>query len=200
MQTMLVLNAAARLVVKKRKCDSIAPTIRDNLHWLLVRQRVDFKICLLVYKCLHQARRSVPRVDDHSGFGSLYTSPFELGRSRRPACAADQNCWLRPTKLLSRWSVSVEQSVAGNKDDITYILAVLLSAENGYVLTQQLRVSAAVIIPSLQLGTGKTAAVRVSGPLVGKSCRVSRICPPSVGPAALSIDARRQLRYVAQLL
>jgi len=49
-----VLNAAARLVVKKRKCDSITPTLRDDLQWLLVRQRVDFKICLLVYKCLHQ--------------------------------------------------------------------------------------------------------------------------------------------------
>jgi len=24
------------------------------LFWLLVRQRVDFKICLLVYKCLHR--------------------------------------------------------------------------------------------------------------------------------------------------
>jgi len=30
----LVLNAAARLVVKKRKWDSITPTIRDSLHWL----------------------------------------------------------------------------------------------------------------------------------------------------------------------
>ena len=36
------------------KWDSITPTIRNNLHWLLVRHRVDFKIWLLVYKCLHQ--------------------------------------------------------------------------------------------------------------------------------------------------
>ena len=51
----LVLNATACVVVKNRKCDSIIPTIRDNLHLLLVQQRVvDFKICLLVYKCLHQ--------------------------------------------------------------------------------------------------------------------------------------------------
>jgi len=35
----LVLNAAARLVVKKRKWDSITPTICDNLHWLLVFQK-----------------------------------------------------------------------------------------------------------------------------------------------------------------
>jgi len=32
----LVLNAAAHLVVKKRKWDSITLTIRDNLHWLPV--------------------------------------------------------------------------------------------------------------------------------------------------------------------
>jgi len=44
----LVLNAAAHLVVKKRKWESISQTMRDNLHWLLVRHRIDFKICLLV--------------------------------------------------------------------------------------------------------------------------------------------------------
>jgi len=37
---------------KKRKRDSI--TLSDDLHWLLVRQRVEFMICLLVYKCQHQ--------------------------------------------------------------------------------------------------------------------------------------------------
>ena len=49
-----LVNAAARLVVKKRKSDSITPTLPDTLHWLLVRERIDFKLCLLVYKCLHQ--------------------------------------------------------------------------------------------------------------------------------------------------
>jgi len=34
--------------------DSITPTLRDTLHWLPVRERIDFKLCLLVYKCLHQ--------------------------------------------------------------------------------------------------------------------------------------------------
>ena len=50
----LVMNAAARLVVKKRKSDSITPILHDTLHWLLVLERIDFKLCLLVYKCLHQ--------------------------------------------------------------------------------------------------------------------------------------------------
>ena len=44
-QLQAVLNAAARLIVRKRKYDSISATIRDVLHWLPIRQRVEFKLC-----------------------------------------------------------------------------------------------------------------------------------------------------------
>ena len=44
---------AARLVMRKRKFDPISNDIRDRLHWLPVKQRIDFKLGLLVYKCLH---------------------------------------------------------------------------------------------------------------------------------------------------
>jgi len=92
------------------------------------------------------ARCPIPRVDDQSGFGSLYTSPLALGRSRWPGCATYKNSWLRSTKLLSRWSVSVEQSAAGNQDDITDTWKVLWPpAENWNVSSQLLRISAAVI-------------------------------------------------------
>jgi len=47
-----------------------------SVHWRLVRQCVDFKICLLVCACLHQLAAALPRVNDHSCFGSFYTSPF----------------------------------------------------------------------------------------------------------------------------
>ena len=49
-----VLNAAARLIVRKRNFDRITPTLRDNLHWLPVDKRIEFKLCLLVFKCQHQ--------------------------------------------------------------------------------------------------------------------------------------------------
>jgi len=49
-----VLNAATRLVVRKRKFDRITSTLRDNLHWLPVDKRIEFKLCLLVFKCQHQ--------------------------------------------------------------------------------------------------------------------------------------------------
>jgi hypothetical protein len=51
-QLQSVQNAAARLVTATRKFDHIKPVLR-GLHWLPVRQRVTFKIALLVYKCLH---------------------------------------------------------------------------------------------------------------------------------------------------
>ena len=50
-----VLNAAARLIVRKKKYDSITSTLRerDVLHWLPVRQRVDYKLGVLMFNCRH---------------------------------------------------------------------------------------------------------------------------------------------------
>jgi len=71
---------------------------------------------------------------------------FALGRSRGPDRAAYQNCWLRSTKLSSRWSISMEQSAAGDEDDITVTQTVLRPANNWDVPMQLLGVSTAVII------------------------------------------------------
>ena len=48
-----VMNTAARLVCGLRKFDHIQQALRDRLHWLPVPQRIQFKLCLLVYKALH---------------------------------------------------------------------------------------------------------------------------------------------------
>lgn len=48
-----VLNAAARLISVKKRRDHITPVLRDELHWLPIRQRIDYKIALMVYRCLH---------------------------------------------------------------------------------------------------------------------------------------------------
>ena len=36
-----------------RKFDHITPVLRDQLHWLPIRQRIDFKIAVFVYNALH---------------------------------------------------------------------------------------------------------------------------------------------------
>ena len=47
-----VLNTAARVVTMTRKFDSITPVLK-NLHWLPVKFRVQFKVLLIVFKCLN---------------------------------------------------------------------------------------------------------------------------------------------------
>ena len=45
-------NIAARLIKGAKKNDHIMP-IREEFHWLPIQYRIQFKILLLVYKCLH---------------------------------------------------------------------------------------------------------------------------------------------------
>ena len=46
------MNSAARLVFSSSRYDHITPLLRQ-LHWLKMAQRIDFKLAVLVYKCLH---------------------------------------------------------------------------------------------------------------------------------------------------
>jgi len=47
-----VLHAAARLIYSKRKYEHITPLLRE-LHWLSVPERIQFKLAVLVFCCLH---------------------------------------------------------------------------------------------------------------------------------------------------
>jgi hypothetical protein len=47
-----VLHAAARLIFAKRKHEHVTPLLRD-LHWLRVPERIEYKLALLVFRCLH---------------------------------------------------------------------------------------------------------------------------------------------------
>ena len=50
-----VLNAAARIVTGTREFDrGLTQILHNELHWLNVPQRVTFKRCTTVYKCLHR--------------------------------------------------------------------------------------------------------------------------------------------------
>jgi len=47
-----VQNAAARLVLGLKWSDHITPALME-LHWLPIKQRIEYKLAILVYKCLH---------------------------------------------------------------------------------------------------------------------------------------------------
>ena len=47
-----IQNCAARVLKRVRKSQHITPVLH-NLHWLPVRFRIEYKICLLTYQCVH---------------------------------------------------------------------------------------------------------------------------------------------------
>ncbi|KAI4887869.1 hypothetical protein NFI96_015092 [Prochilodus magdalenae] len=51
-QLQLIQNAAARVLTKSKRKDHITPILK-SLHWIPVCYRIDFKVLLLVYKCLN---------------------------------------------------------------------------------------------------------------------------------------------------
>ena len=54
-------NSAARMVSKKKRTDHITPVL-SALHWLPVKQRIDFKVLLTVYKSRNGL--APPYIDD----------------------------------------------------------------------------------------------------------------------------------------
>ena len=51
MRLQAVQNASARLITGSRRRDHITPILRQ-LHWLPVRQRIEFKLAMLVFLVL----------------------------------------------------------------------------------------------------------------------------------------------------
>ena len=47
-----VQRTSARVITKRRKFDSITPEL-INLHWLPIKQRIQFKVLVMVYKAHH---------------------------------------------------------------------------------------------------------------------------------------------------
>jgi len=47
-----VINTAACLVCHSVKADHITPVLKD-LHWLQIQERIQYKLCVLAFKCHH---------------------------------------------------------------------------------------------------------------------------------------------------
>jgi len=61
-----VMNAAARLVFSAKRSDHITPLLREQ-HWLKVPERIQFRLGVLAYRCLHNT-------------APAYTSPSRYNR------------------------------------------------------------------------------------------------------------------------
>jgi len=119
MRIQSVVNAAARLVCNGRKYDHITPLLRDQLHWLRVPERIQYKLCLLTYKCLHNLAPNylsvyiVPlsAVPSRQNLRSSKSSDIFIPRTNTKAgerafCVAGPSAWnLLPSSIQSADSV-----------------------------------------------------------------------------------------------
>jgi len=84
----------------------VTPFLRDKLHWLRAKERITFKLCLLVYKAINGLAPSVyPCYNCLHPFRSSLCSPW------RPCCLSDQATSRQPG-ILRCWSYGVEQLAA----------------------------------------------------------------------------------------
>ena len=59
-----VMNASARLVFSRRKYDHVTPLLQE-LHWLKMEQRIEYRLSSLVFRCLHNMAPSYLANDLH---------------------------------------------------------------------------------------------------------------------------------------
>jgi hypothetical protein len=70
-----IQNMAARIVTRTKKYDHITPVLA-SLHWLPISSRIDFKILLLTFKCIHGTAPA---------YLSKLIQPYKPSRSLRSA-------------------------------------------------------------------------------------------------------------------
>ena len=85
-----VMNAAARLVFSSSKCNHITLHLRQ-LHRLTISWRIDFKLAVLVYKCLHSLAPSYLADELHH--------PAESEFRRRLRSASSHDLFVPRTRL-----------------------------------------------------------------------------------------------------
>ena len=105
-----VLRAAARLVLGLPKWASVSNAMHDKLHWLPFPERVEFKLCSVVYKCLHDSASPVSVSILHTGRFAPWSFTPEICGVRWPVGASHLHQYNWPSWILSRWSTSLELS------------------------------------------------------------------------------------------
>jgi len=84
-----VLNAAARLIHRSSRYEHVTPMLRD-LHWLRSPERIDFRLAVHTYRCLHGL---APR------YLSDYIQSVAVSNCRRLRSSSSLQLVIRRTRL-----------------------------------------------------------------------------------------------------
>ena len=105
-----VINAAARLINIKKRSDHITPVLRDELHWLPIRQRINYKLALMIYRCLHC---SAPAYMSRS---CIHVASLAGRQGLRPAVHGD--LYIPPTRTVRFGQRSFRSSGPANRNSL----------------------------------------------------------------------------------
>ena len=108
----LAMNTAVRLVFASSKCDHITLLLRQ-LHWLKVPWRIDYKLAVLVYKCLHGLAPSYLADELHHPAESEFQRRLRSASSHELSVLRTRLNLRRPS-FSSRRCTDLEQSSAAN--------------------------------------------------------------------------------------
>ena len=109
-----ILRAAARLVLQLSGWASVSNLMRAQLRWLSIPQRIQFKLCSVVYRCLHN---TAPM---YLGDLCVPISSLESRSHLRSAAAGDLRIPSAKTVTIGRRGFSVAGPAAWN--DLTTTL------------------------------------------------------------------------------
>ena len=77
---------------RRYSLDCIRQVMCAELHWLRVTDRINYKLCLLVYKALHGFAPDLPVWTLYSGIQCQLPITFEIRTPRWSYCAANPTC------------------------------------------------------------------------------------------------------------
>ena len=103
-----VMNAAAHILTQTKKYErGLTRILHDELHWLDVSERIKFKLCVHVHKCLHGIApkimmdlcRPVSAIEGRSHLRSAARGQLDVPRPKLSTYGR---------RVLIRWSISME--------------------------------------------------------------------------------------------
>ena len=115
-----VFDAAARLVFSARKSEHVTPLLQE-FHWLKVLERIQFRLCVLVHRCLHG------NAPPYISVTLRLTSDVE---SRRRLRSGSTSTLLVPSPCFSSGRCTGLECIAFVGQNIVDVLGVSSSAEN----------------------------------------------------------------------
>ena len=102
-----VQNAAARLITRKRKRDSVRETLKE-LHWLRIESRVIFKLILITYKCIYGLCSKNLKIK-YKNFNCRPNDEMQLETIRVKTKYGKKDFWLRFSSSLECSSTQSSQ-------------------------------------------------------------------------------------------